>query len=515
MDEYTAELVFSDPGADDQRVLKRHRARHTKSRNGCYPCKSRRVKCDELQPACGTCSSRGEPCFYPRPRIPSKKLSRPRREEVENNDGSLSTDSFAPSDGGQPLGLIQPLGISATLPAIFSSQSNHGRADLAMNDLKLLQFFHLHTAKQMSLHPRRTMVWQRIIPELGTKHGYLMHLLLALGGIHMITHQAEANKASGIEDSDTVDLEIVVEHHQRGLEGFRQEVSCISPSNAELVFAGSLLLVGFAFASLKVQDLNLPNGHLEEMKRAAGNLSSENDILHLNWLYLNRGISSVINDQWHVLKASRLRQMVVFPHGDEFWQELPFDASSSRLSYCSPRLFKFGEGASQAVANLKASLNVFEHTRNDLSSCSGTPTSQPSPPMTLDWIVGAHSGAIDVLDKVYSRIISVLRCATTEIPAGAEIQLDFEEAAILSWPIQLPGPFLTSLEKSENDCFHGRSLIILAHFYLVNTLVDTWFMRGSFEREILKLNALIGALNESHLSTFMLWPNDIMKLSPT
>ncbi|KAJ5099240.1 hypothetical protein N7532_006241 [Penicillium argentinense] len=364
----------------------------------------------------------------------------------------------------------------------------------------------------MSLHPRRAMVWQRIIPELGTKNRYLMHLLLALGGIHMITHQAEANSSSGIEDSDTVDLATIVEHHQRGLEGFREEVSCISPSNAELVFTGSLLLVGFAFASLKVQKLNPLTGTPKEMNSAAGNPSSTNDILHLNWLYLNRGISSVISAQWHVLKASRLRQMVVYPHGDEFWKELPLDAPSSRLSHCSPRLFKFGEGASQAVANLQASLNVFEPAKNNLSSCW---TSQPSPSMTLDWIVNAHSGAIEVLDKVYSRILSVLRCAATENSADLEIQLDFEEAAILSWPVQLPSPFLASLERSEHDCLHGHSLIILAHFYLVNTLVDTWFMRGSFEREILKVNALIDTLNESQLSTFMLWPNEVMKLSLT
>lgn len=350
------------------------------------------------------------------------------------------------------------------------------------------------------------MVWQRIIPELGAKSRFLMHLLLSLAGIHMITQQTEANRSSGIEDSDTVDLAIVMEHHQRGLEGFREQVSCISPSNAELVYTGSLLLVGVAFASLKVQELNPLTGSPKEMNSAVGNPSSANDILPLNWLYLNRGILSVINDQWHVLKASRLRQMVIFSHDDELWTELPFDVPSSRLSHCSPRLFKFGEGAIQAVADLRASLNEFKRASNDLLSCSGMPT--------LNWIVDTHSGAIDVLEKVYSRILSVLRCAATEIPADREIQSDFEEATILSWPIQLPSPFLASLERSDHDYLHGHSLVILAHFYLVNTLVDTWFMRGSFEREILKINALVGALNESQLSTCMLWPNEVMKLSP-
>lgn len=384
-----------------------------------------------------------------------------------------------------------------------------------MDDLKLLQFFHLYTAKQMSFHPRRAMVWQRIIPELGTKSRYLMHLLLALGGIHMITQQAGASRTGVFEDSDTVDIAIIVDHHQRGLKGFREEVSCISPSNAELVFTGSLLLVGFAFASLKVQELNPLTVAPEEMNSATGNSFSTNDILRLNWLYLNRGVTSVVHDQWKELKASQLRQMVVRLHGDEYWKNLPFDAPSSRLSCCSPRLFKFAEGASQAVANIQAFLNALDPAKNDLPSCSGTPSSQPSPSITRDWVMDAHYGAMDILDMVYSRILSVLRCAATENPADIEIQLDFEEAAILSWPTQLPSSFLASLDRTEHNYLHGHSLVILAHFYLVNTLVDAWFLRGSFEREILKVTALIGTLNESQLSTFMLWPNEVMNLSPT
>jgi hypothetical protein len=362
----------------------------------------------------------------------------------------------------------------------------------------------------MSLHPRRARVWQRIIPEFGNKTGYLMHLLLALGGIHMITQHAENIRSGGFETTDSVDLAIVVEHHQRGLEGLREEVSCISRSNAELVYAGSLLLIGFAFASLKVQELNSLTGTPEEINGAAS--SSVNDILRLNWLYLNRGISSVIHDQWNVLKVGRLRQMVVYAHSDEFWKDLPFDGRSSRLARCSPRLSKFADGASQAIANIKASLNALKSAQDDLSSYSGTPTSQPSLSLTLDWIVDAHFETIGILDKVYSRVLSVLWCAATEDPTDMEIQLDFEEAAILSWPVLLPSPFLASLEREEPDCLYGQSLVILAYFYLVNTLVDAWFLRGSFEREILKVDTLIGSLDESQLSTLMLWPNEVMKL---
>lgn len=458
-------------------------------------------KCDELQPACGTCASRGEHCSYPLPRVPSERPPRSRKA-TGNKDSAPSSDAFGPSNGAPPL--------DATLPAIFSNHNSHARVDLPMNDLKLLQFFNSYTAKQMSPHPRRTIVWQRIIPEIACNNRYLMHLLLALGGIHMITER-EANSTSGPEDLDTVDFAIVMEHHQRGLEGFREEMSCISPSNAEDLLAGSVLLVAFAFASLMVQELNPLNRTPEEMNGITGNSSSANDVLRLNWLYLNRGVTSILHEQWDVLKSSRLRQMLVFSQHDGCWKDSPFALPPSRLSRCSPRLVKFAEGASQAVANIKASLRALEPARDYLSSCSGTPTSHLSEsPTTLDSVVDAHSETIDILDTLYLRILFILRCEATDNPADMEIQLDFEEAAILAWPVQLPSPFLASLERGEPNYLRGHSLVILAHFYLASTLLDTWFLRGAFEREILKVNTLIGSLNDSQLSTFMLWPNEVV-----
>ncbi|CAG8893449.1 unnamed protein product [Penicillium egyptiacum] len=517
--------------ADNPRV-RRHRARHTKSRNGCYPCKFRRVKvrlvipslvgfrfqpnsdfvkCDELQPACGTCSSRGEPCSYPPPRVTSRKPPRSRADTEK--DGGLP-GPFEPSDEGPLLGRIQPLSINVTAPTITSNQSHqHRHGDLEMNDLKLLQFYHLHTGRQMSLHQRRSNVWQQIMPELASKSRYLMHLLLALGGMHMIKQKAD-DSGTVVESSDTVDLGIIMEHHQRGLEGFREEVSRISPSNAESVFTGSLLLVAFAFAFLRVQDLNPVTGAAEEMSSAMPDPSLTNEIPRLNWLYLNRGVNSVIGDQWPVLKTSRLRQILILPHTDLSWDDLSSGAPS-RLSRCSPRLLKFAQGARHAVASIKASLDALEANWDGLSSRSGTPTSQPSPSATLDWAIDAHNEAIDILDSVYSRILSVLRCAATEDSTHKEIQVDFEEAAILSWPVFLPSAFLASLERSDRDFLHGHSLVILAHLYLVNTLVDTWYMRGSFENEILRLNALIGSLNGNELPAFMLWPNEVLSLPLT
>jgi hypothetical protein len=366
----------------------------------------------------------------------------------------------------------------------------------------------------MTSHQGRSNVWQRVIPELASENRYLMHLLLALGGIHMVKQKVDASGTVGLGDSDTVDLAIVMEHHQRGLEGFREEVSLLSPSNAEAVFTGSLLVVAFAFAFLKIQDLNPLTRPTEEMSGAMTDLPSTNNIPRLNWLYLNRGVTSVIRDQWSVLKSSRIRQILVLRSDDESWANSSSYAPS-RLSRCPPRILRFAEGAHKAITAIKDSLNMVEPTRDDLSSCSGTPTSQPSPSGTLEWAMDAHLETIRILESFYLRILSVLRCAVTEIDTDKEIQVDFEDAAILSWPCLLPSAFLASLERSDSNSLHGYSLVILAHFYLMNTLVDTWYMRGAFELEILRVNTLIESLDNSQLSTFMLWPKEVMNLPLT
>ncbi|ETN37377.1 uncharacterized protein HMPREF1541_08368, partial [Cyphellophora europaea CBS 101466] len=40
------------------------RRTHTKSRNGCDVCRTRRIKCDETGPPCGKCAVRHLDCQY-------------------------------------------------------------------------------------------------------------------------------------------------------------------------------------------------------------------------------------------------------------------------------------------------------------------------------------------------------------------------------------------------------------------------------------------------------------------
>lgn len=381
---------------------------------------------------------------------------------------------------------------------------------LEMGNLLMMQFYHLHTAKKMSTDPKRGRVWQRVIPHLAGRNRYLMHLLLALGGIHMITERLRHRTTEERDFSETVDLRAVMRHHQKGLEDFREDVAQISNSNAEAVYAGSLLLAGFIFASLQVPELN-PNvttansvsvPHGPTLNRQS---SQTSDGLQLSWLHLIRGVSSVIQDQWPTLKASCLRPMVLHFHGDEYWKDLPF-ASLSRLSHCSPRLLVFVQGASQAIADLRTSWAAAWLVSNNGSDLVDSPTSLPS--LTSDGAVNEQSRTIDILEKYYSRIIEAVQCSISEhsLPDESGIQANLEEATVVSWPALISSDFISLLETHDQmDLIWGHSWAILAHFYVINTLIDRWYLKGSFEGEILKICDSLGSSCNAQLRQLTMW----------
>jgi hypothetical protein len=127
----------------------------------------------------------------------------------------------------------------------------------------------------------------------------------------------------------------------------------------------------------------------------------------------------------------------------------------------------------------------------------------------MDGALNEHLRAVDTLDAIYSRVISVLQCSISEqgCPNHAEIQADFEETAVLSWPLLIPRDFINLLEIDEEAVPTWRlSLVILAYYYVVNTLLDRWYLNGSFEGEIFKIHEIVRTSGSSQLTGLMIWP---------
>ncbi|KAK7043246.1 hypothetical protein VNI00_008600 [Paramarasmius palmivorus] len=131
---------------------------HTKSRLGCFSCKERRVKCDEVHPICGNCEHRDMECVWP----PSKPATPSPRPPDHSPAYTSPTPSFE-----SPLGMIPVLDVSGFklvhhYSLVTSLTLNHGNASAQYTN-------------------------QFVVPSIAFKEPAFMHALLALSSIHLHT----------------------------------------------------------------------------------------------------------------------------------------------------------------------------------------------------------------------------------------------------------------------------------------------------------------------------------------
>ncbi|RAK89769.1 hypothetical protein BO79DRAFT_286787 [Aspergillus costaricaensis CBS 115574] len=489
------------PDVSPPRHPKRRRARHNKSRKGCYTCKLRRVKCDEVRPVCGACSFRDEPCSFPPPdeHVIPTSTGRARR--------------LASNNVGQPL---RPLDLHIP-PLSESAEVSHHNESLDMPDMSLLTHFMVHVSDRMALHPERKLIWQRVIPTLATEEEYLMHLLLALAGTHALceadspeTNSLNPNIDPNIHNNPEAnsfrDYYRILDHHQKGLEGFRHALSEATASTAEYIFCGSLLIIAFAFASLRIRALGDKG-----MGFHNGDSAGEPWI---DWLHLVRGLGAFVGEHYAVLRISRLRTIMNYSHANEHWKDFPATSSTPvfpRLQGAPPRFIRFAQGAAQQISLLRAFANTLTQDYGINMEDTPSPDSYGSPNIqTIPELLREQISTIDRLEDMYMRTLYVFRFTASERDSSVsmDIQTDLEDAAVLSWPHLISQSFILSIQQGQDaGIIEGFSYVILAHFYVMLLLFeDLWYLRGTFPREIRNTHMLVVKLGDGALMPLMQWP---------
>jgi hypothetical protein len=395
--------------------------------------------------------------------------------------------------------------------------SNHGNEPLShlnMNDLNLLQHFILHTSKKMSLSPEKRVVWERVLPEIASKKEFLMHLLLALAGLDTLTEdlrgpqtRLETDNAcdAHAKNLELAKLNVVIEHHQLGLKGLQGELWSASEYNAETLMIGSMLIVGFAFASLRVGDLSSSASSHTDHYPSSSNTGNDSRKPQFHWLHLVRGVSSIMQQHWMILKRSRCRAVLNFRNAHEDWKLCRSELEGITPIGVGSRISKFALGASQAVCNLQAFLHSIEATEQPFL-----------PDSEQNIIIQEQHHALTVIEDMYMRILCALRLQSVESRPSSKLdaQFEIEEAAVTSWPTLISQGFITSLESYDRfGVVEGLSLTILAYLYLtLSILEDTWYLGTTFDHEINKINRLVVGLNDGRLAKLMEWPMEVIRL---
>lgn len=135
-----------------------NRRSHTKSRQGCFTCKSRKIKCDEGHPSCSHCLYRGSTCIYP----------------LRNADTCASAARLPPYPGQifVPFRPEVELLPTPSQKLVFTAQE--------------LRFFHYFlTSMQHPLPLGNRSVWIQEIPQISHEYPFLLHAIIALGASEM------------------------------------------------------------------------------------------------------------------------------------------------------------------------------------------------------------------------------------------------------------------------------------------------------------------------------------------
>ncbi|CEL08613.1 Putative Zn2/Cys6 DNA-binding protein [Aspergillus calidoustus] len=219
------------------------RKSHRKSRLGCLNCKRRHIKCDELKPQCANCTNHSSVCDYS---FPARK------------GGSASTGNSPLLHQNKKLQFVESEYQAHLLPSSStppSSGINGKQAQLERNpppfkaqftllDLKLQHQFLSSTCLTLAENQGSLQFWQTLVPRMGYSFSWVLHLSLALAGLHM-----RRSPHSDISTPSDPNLNDQIEHHYiMGLQGLSQALANLTPHTSHAVWIGSILLCFISMA---------------------------------------------------------------------------------------------------------------------------------------------------------------------------------------------------------------------------------------------------------------------------
>ncbi|KAH7118519.1 hypothetical protein B0J13DRAFT_513515 [Dactylonectria estremocensis] len=312
-------------------VIKPRRS-HRKSRNGCRVCKARHMKCDETRPACINCSVAGRQCEYKsvaasRPKIPNK------------SDGFLAPSPVSQASNPSPASVAT----SASSPSHHQQHPEYNGPPIPVPDgpnlftLEHLAFFH-HAqyyfnselmADGSSAYTAATVI------EYGLQAPYLMNELLAVAALHL----GHLNPGRLDYQQHATALQT------RALSSFNDAKEDVSPTTCVPMFI---------FSSL----LGLHVLH-DTLRNRPDNFSVFLDQF-MGYIGLHRGVSTVTNRSWSIIKESKLNPIIshiedAYSSGDDGAEEVNilYDmVSESHLNEASVETYH------QSIRTLRRTLNL-------------------------------------------------------------------------------------------------------------------------------------------------------------
>ncbi|KAK8051540.1 hypothetical protein PG993_002925 [Apiospora rasikravindrae] len=235
------------------------RRSHHKSRNGCYSCKQKHVKCDEQGPPCTNCVLREAECIYPTP------------EELEEARLRKQTagDAVRPKTKAPKLVKKEspPSCLAPTTPQLLSGPSQPPVSGEPIYDRFLeLELMHQWTTKTwMGFYgvPEDQRYLQEELPRTALGEGYLLNGILAIAATDL------AQQAAGLVSPKYICA--ALGYSNRASIQFRQQLSKMAATNNHhVLYHGGIMVERRNFSAI----------NNEAARDAAGEYHSQQDHHH-------------------------------------------------------------------------------------------------------------------------------------------------------------------------------------------------------------------------------------------
>ncbi|KAE8335878.1 hypothetical protein BDV24DRAFT_168797 [Aspergillus arachidicola] len=221
------------------------RKSHRKSRLGCQNCKRRRVKCDEIKPQCSNCIRHAIDCdFSSRSWGPSGSSTEgsPTATDLSTSDEvdggytyiSSTSSTFKPpkrAHGVSATAIHQPPRLDQPSQEVTPRPFQFTATDMAL-------FHHLLTSNELTGWSPRA---QQELCLLGFTHHYVLHLLLAFAGFHIVQTLGDLSNTPYMGMS--TDFYTEAEHHLNlAVREVSALVTQIQPNNSASLYVSTIFI---------------------------------------------------------------------------------------------------------------------------------------------------------------------------------------------------------------------------------------------------------------------------------
>ncbi|KAM7195909.1 hypothetical protein V8F20_007274 [Naviculisporaceae sp. PSN 640] len=236
---------------------------HRKSRNGCRVCKTRRVKCDEVRPVCGSCARLKLGCTWPENTLKAARL------QANSPPGHFpSPQSQIGLVGSRTSTVSTPGSAEALFPSFDSSEEIVLPESTArrMLEHRLMQHYIFNMTKPFPLSPGPNWVdlFAKRVPQLALQNNNILYILLANSALNLLRQEP-----GNVELATARQSYLISAIHEQ-----RKAVENLTSRNADAVCMASILLLVHSWAELQDRSLEPYKPPLEwiQMGRGAGTL---------------------------------------------------------------------------------------------------------------------------------------------------------------------------------------------------------------------------------------------------